>query len=161
MEPASPLREPAAFWARAVPLGDRRRLLGLGFIAAVAVIWVAASFVVQGIEEHGAHPAVLTLIANSLFAIYLPVYWLNLRWRRRRAAAAAAARGAHQHETATLVPAAAPRSDDAGDTAPALAAAEDSYNGKAAGEAPPMALRQLFRAALIVRAGLVGVGLAV
>lgn len=45
-QPASP-RQGAAFWKRAVPLGDAKKLLGLGFVLAVAVIWVAASFVVQ------------------------------------------------------------------------------------------------------------------
>lgn len=57
--------------------GTRRRVLGLGFIVAVATIWVIASFAVQGIESAGVHPAVLTYIANSLFALYLPVHWID------------------------------------------------------------------------------------
>lgn len=69
-------------------LHSRRRVLGLSFILAVAVIWVAASFAVQGIESTGVHPAVLTFIANSLFALYLPVYWLNVQLQRRRSALA-------------------------------------------------------------------------
>ncbi|KAL4458711.1 hypothetical protein ABPG75_013576 [Micractinium tetrahymenae] len=172
-------------WARALALGDRRRLLGLAFILAVALIWVAASFFVQGIEEQGAHPAVLTFVANSLFAVYVPIYYLNLRLRRRHAAAAAAAR--HAQERAALVPAGHPRSDDDSVGGPAGLAsssplaegeeeeeggsrshggrlglqlgtptsppvAEDSANGKAHvhGGPPPMPLRQLFRAALVV-----------
>ncbi|KAI7841405.1 hypothetical protein COHA_005022 [Chlorella ohadii] len=99
------------FWARVIPLHEPRKLLGLVFVVAVAIIWVAASFVVQGIEERGAHPVVLTFVANSLFAIYVPVYYLNLRWRRRRQqhAAAAALAAAHQqqrgqeHEGSALV----------------------------------------------------------
>lgn len=144
----SPQPQPS-FWARVLPLGDRKKLVGLGFILAVAVIWVVASFVVQGIEEHGAHPAVLTLVANSLFAVYVPIYFLNLRWRRRRQAAAAEA---HQQESRALVSAAAPRSDEEGDGVPTPLVQEDSHNGKAAAAAPPMPLKQLFRAALVVSA---------
>ncbi len=133
---------------------------------------------VQGIEERGAHPVVLTFVANSLFAIYVPVYYLNLRWRRRRQqhAAAAALAAAHQqqrgqeHEGSALVPAAALRSDE-GDTLPSplpadgfeygasegggggLLAPEDSQNGKGGAEPPAMPLRQLFRAALVVSLG--------
>lgn len=44
-QPASPRQ--AAFWKKAVPLGEPKKLLGLGFVLAVAVIWVVASFVVQ------------------------------------------------------------------------------------------------------------------
>lgn len=171
-------------WERMMPcLGDRRKVLGLAFILAVALIWVAASFFVQGIEERGAHPAVLTFVANSLFAIYVPVYYLNLRLRRRRQAAAAAKEA---QERRALVPMALPRSDDRGwegeeaaaaglagsprsaagspgqrptspvsPASPAGAglAAEDSHNGKPASSLPPMPLRQLFRAALVVSAG--------
>lgn len=172
--------ESSSLWARMLALGDRRRLLGLTFIVAVALIWVAASFFVQGIQERGAHPAVLSFVANSLFAVYVPVYYLNLRLRRRRAAAATEAR--HSQERAALVPAGHPRSDDGGLGGPArlasssplaqaeeegldgsvtalqlgtptsLPAAEDSANGKGSTHAgpPPMPLRQLFRAALVV-----------
>lgn len=127
---------------------------------------------VQGIEERGAHPVVLTFVANSLFAVYVPVYFLNLRWRRRRQqhAAAAALASAHQqqHEGSALVPAAALRSDE-GDTLPSPLPAdgfdfgasegggalllEDSQNGKGGAEPPAMPLRQLFRAALVVSWG--------
>ena len=159
--PATPLRhlpplatmEAPSFWARALPLGEPKKLLGLGFIVAVAVIWVGASFVVQGIEEHGAHPAVLTFVANSLFAVYVPVYFANLRWRRRRAAHARNSAGATRHvqETGALV-APGPRSDE-GDSL-ALAAPrgggltpEDS--GKGASPPASIPLRQLFHAALV------------
>ena len=99
----------APLWARLLPLGDRKRVLGLVFILTVALIWVAASFFVQGIEAQGAHPAVLTLVANSLFAVYVPVYFLNLRLRRRRQASGAMQQ---QLETSALVPARQPRSDE-------------------------------------------------
>ena len=56
-------RRAGAGWLR-----DPHRLLGLAFIFTVALIWVAASFVVQGIEDAGVDAAVLTFIANSLFA---------------------------------------------------------------------------------------------
>lgn len=136
------------WWSRALALGDRRRLLGLSFIVAVAVIWVAASFVVQGIEELGAHPAVLTFIANSLFALYVPIYYLNMRWQRRRQQAAAAA---HAQESAALVPTHELRSDE-GDSAPLAQAPEGGRGGQgSAAAAPPMPLKQLFRAALVVR----------
>lgn len=127
---------------------------------------------VQGIEERGAHPAVLTFVANSLFAVYVPIYYLNLRWRRRRQqrAAAAALAAVHQqqreHEGSALVPAAVLHSDE-GDTLPSPLPAdgfecaiseggggallgEDSQNGKGGAEPPAMPLRQLFRAALVV-----------
>ena len=71
----------------ALGLHDPKRILGYSFIIAVAVIWVLASFAVQGIESSGVHPAVLTFIANSLFALYLPIYWLNLQLQARRSGA--------------------------------------------------------------------------
>ena len=132
------------FLTRVLPLGDRRKLLGLAFILAVALIWVVASFFVQGLEEHGAHPAVLTMVANSLFAVYVPVYYLNLRIRRSWGQAQEQREPAQ--EAAVLVPANAARSDE-GDTPPSLAV-EDSGSK---GPAPTMALKQLFRASLIVR----------
>jgi solute carrier family 35 protein F5 len=133
-----------------LPLSDPKRLLGLSFVLAVAVIWVGASFVVQGIQEQGAHPAVLTFVANSLFAVYVPIYYLNLRWRQRRQQAAAAA--AHAQERTALVPAQIPRSEE-GDTVPSPLTFESGQNGEAASlAAPPMPLRQLFRAALVVSA---------
>lgn len=76
-------------------LRDKHRILGFTFILAVATIWVIASFAVQGIESSGVHPAVLTFIANSLFALYLPIYWLGLQLKKRRnSSSASAAAGA-------------------------------------------------------------------
>ena len=43
----------------------------------VAVIWVLASFLVQEVEAEGLSPFALTYIANSLFIIYLPVYFVT------------------------------------------------------------------------------------
>jgi solute carrier family 35 protein F5 len=70
---------------------DPRRARGLLLVVLVAVIWVGSSYVVQGIEASGASPWVLTYIANSLFAVALPLAWLHARLRRRAAAAAAGA----------------------------------------------------------------------
>ena len=47
--------------------------MGLSFVFCVAVIWVAASFLVQDLEKEGINPFVLTYIANSLFIVLLPV----------------------------------------------------------------------------------------
>ena len=140
----------APLWSRLLPKGDPKRALGLVFIVTVALIWVVASFVVQGIQAQGAHPAVLTLVANSLFAVYVPVYFLNLRLKRRRQAS----RAAQELETSALVQAGQPRSDEGDDGSvlplpPPPAAAEDSHNGKTPAP-PPMPLKQLFRAALVV-----------
>lgn len=46
--------------------------LGLSFVLCVAVIWVAASFVVQDLVSAGLDPFLLTYIANSLFVVLLP-----------------------------------------------------------------------------------------
>ena len=64
-------------------LNDPHRVLGFIFIFTVAFIWVIASFAVQGLESTGVHPVVLTFIANSLFSLYLPIYYLNLRLKQR------------------------------------------------------------------------------
>ena len=61
----------------------RRRLAGLACVAAVATVWAGASFVVAGVEAAGLPPLALTYIANSLFVLYLPAYFL-VRARRRR-----------------------------------------------------------------------------
>ncbi len=47
--------------------------MGLSFVFCVAVIWVAASFLVQDLEKEGINPFVLTYIANSLFIVLLPI----------------------------------------------------------------------------------------
>ena len=56
---------------------SRQRALGLSFVLAVSVIWVVASFLVQDLEQLGVHPVVVTAVSNSLFAVYLPVYFLS------------------------------------------------------------------------------------
>lgn len=74
-------------WARRVQkavlqflgLGNKDRAVGLFFTGIVATIWVVASFVVQDIEGLGVHPLVLTYIANSLFAVFLPIHWIGVR----------------------------------------------------------------------------------
>lgn len=40
---------------------------------------VLASFLVQDLESEGLNPFLLTYIANSLFIIYLPLYYLAVR----------------------------------------------------------------------------------
>ena len=149
---------------------DPKKLLGLSFILAVSLIWVIASFVVATIEGQGASPVVLTLVANSLFAVYVPIYFLNLRLRKhwsQRAAQQAALQQQNglELEQETLVPARRPRSDGYAVSPMASprsqggagggVAAEDSSNSvhKAAAAAlPGMPLKQLFRAALLVSA---------
>lgn len=61
----------------------RRRLAGLACVGAVATVWAGASFVVAGVEAAGLPPLALTYIANSLFVLYLPAYFL-LRARREK-----------------------------------------------------------------------------
>ncbi|GKU86085.1 hypothetical protein SLEP1_g658 [Rubroshorea leprosula] len=48
-------------------------VLGLIYIFLVAVIWIAASFVVQSVVDGGVSPFLVTYICNSLFVIYIPI----------------------------------------------------------------------------------------
>lgn len=48
----------------------KERLTGLLLIIIVAIIWIAASFIVQ---ELRLHPFLITYICNSLFVVYIPV----------------------------------------------------------------------------------------
>lgn len=138
----------------------------------VSIIWVAASFIVQGIEGGGVSPPVLTLIANSLFSLYLPVYLLNLRLQRARAAKVAAAAGGEAGdsrssgtaaERAALYPPTHLRSDavgaaDAAGPAPgspgtnleAPTTPEAMVTGDSKLDRQDMTRQQLLRAALIV-----------
>ncbi|PKA66521.1 hypothetical protein AXF42_Ash003175 [Apostasia shenzhenica] len=50
-----------------------RWALGLAYIVAVAVIWIAASYVVQSVVDAGVSPFLVTYICNSLFLVYIPV----------------------------------------------------------------------------------------
>lgn len=50
-----------------------RWVLGLIYIAAVASIWIAASYVVQSVVDAGVSPFLITYICNSLFVIYIPL----------------------------------------------------------------------------------------
>ena len=65
--------------SEALGLNNKNRALGLIFITIVATIWVVASFVVQDIEGLGVHPLILTYIANSLFAVFLPIHWIGVK----------------------------------------------------------------------------------
>lgn len=47
--------------------------LGLVYIVAVAVIWIASSFVVQSVVDAGVSPFLITYICNSLFVVYIPL----------------------------------------------------------------------------------------
>lgn len=58
-------------------LANRRYVQGLIYILLVAIIWAAASFLVQKIVSEGLTPLVLTYIANSLFVVCLPIYWVK------------------------------------------------------------------------------------
>ncbi|GAV62070.1 DUF914 domain-containing protein [Cephalotus follicularis] len=50
-----------------------RWALGLIYIVAVAIIWIAASYVVQSVVDAGVSPFLITYICNSLFVIYIPI----------------------------------------------------------------------------------------
>lgn len=67
---------------------SRDKALGLFLVLAVSIIWVVASFLVQDLEQLGVHPVVVTCVSNSLFAVYLPVYFLS-RFLRVRSTALA------------------------------------------------------------------------
>ena len=60
-----------------------RHALGLGFIFAVAFIWIITSFItgslVTSTDTHAAaiHPFLLTYLATSLFTLYLPLIHLS------------------------------------------------------------------------------------
>ncbi|GMH34492.1 hypothetical protein BSKO_02326 [Bryopsis sp. KO-2023] len=61
---------------------QRDRALGLFFAVCVSLIWVAASFLVQDLEEKKegrVHPLIITYVANSLFLVYLPISKLR-KW---------------------------------------------------------------------------------
>eukprot|EP01018_Ginkgo_biloba_P010006 Gb_41553 [translate_table: standard] len=47
--------------------------IGIIYIIAVALIWIAASFVVQSVVDSGVSPFLITYICNSLFVVYLPI----------------------------------------------------------------------------------------
>ncbi|CAN6200754.1 unnamed protein product [Urochloa humidicola] len=50
-----------------------RWCLGLIYIVAVAIIWIAASYIVQSVVDAGVSPFLITYICNSLFVVYLPI----------------------------------------------------------------------------------------
>jgi hypothetical protein len=50
----------------------RDHAIGIALIVAVALIWQAASFIVQSIEGE-LHPVLLTFLCNVLFLIYFPL----------------------------------------------------------------------------------------
>ncbi|GJP38102.1 hypothetical protein CLOM_g22545 [Closterium sp. NIES-68] len=53
-------------------------LQGMALVVAVALIWIAASYIVQAVEEDGLSPFIVTYICNSLFVLYIPV--VELWW---------------------------------------------------------------------------------
>jgi solute carrier family 35 protein F5 len=139
-------------------LHNRDRILGFSFILTVATIWVVASFAVQGIEDSGVHPAVLTFFANSLFALYLPIYWISRRIQKHRKEGYAPTSPRQQQEGHALFPSNFPRSDGAnGDNttntidAADLSSSPPSPNlSNRAATLVETATIQLFRAACIV-----------
>lgn len=50
-----------------------RWALGLVYIIAVAIIWIAASYIVQSVVDTGVSPFLITYICNSLFVVYIPI----------------------------------------------------------------------------------------
>lgn len=61
---------------------QRNQIVGLCFVFSVAVIWVAASFLVQNLEQQGINPFLLTYIANSLFVVLIPVSVVSSRGQK-------------------------------------------------------------------------------
>ena len=57
--------------------------VGYAFIAAVCVIWVFGSFLVESLEGQGLSPLLLTFICNALFVVLLPVYFVK-EWALER-----------------------------------------------------------------------------
>lgn len=57
-----------------------RWALGLGYILAVATIWIAASYIVQSVVDAGVSPFLVTYICNSLFVIYVPIVEISRYW---------------------------------------------------------------------------------
>lgn len=47
--------------------------MGSVYIIAVAIIWIAASYIVQSVVDSGVSPFLITYICNSLFVIYIPI----------------------------------------------------------------------------------------
>ncbi|KAJ7257260.1 hypothetical protein O6H91_22G066500 [Diphasiastrum complanatum] len=50
-----------------------RWALGVFYVVLVAIIWIAASFVVQSVIDSGVSPFLISYIANSLFIVYIPI----------------------------------------------------------------------------------------
>lgn len=47
------------------------------YVVAVAVIWIAASFVVQSVVDSGVSPFLISYVCNTLFVVYLPIVELG------------------------------------------------------------------------------------
>ena len=61
--------------------GVTQRLVGTGLVVCVAIIWITSSFVVQDLETHKpVSPFVISLLANSLFVLFLPLAYLRRRF---------------------------------------------------------------------------------
>ena len=114
----------------------------------------------QGIEAAGVKPAVLTFIANSLFALYLPIHWLSLHLKssptyKRTSTALQSVSYTGEQEGISLFPSDLACSDDTDEASGVDVAAHPS---PAAPGIAPAALpvitqtstHQLFRAACVV-----------
>ena len=55
------------------------QVLGYFFILLVALDWVVASYVVQGLEEYNLPPFLITTVCNSLFLLFLLAHWAQ-KW---------------------------------------------------------------------------------
>ncbi|EFJ20830.1 hypothetical protein SELMODRAFT_443725 [Selaginella moellendorffii] len=68
-------------------------IVGLVCVVLVAVIWIAASFVVQSVVDSGISPFLIAYICNSLFMVYIPivelVWWIKRRYAARKTREAA------------------------------------------------------------------------
>lgn len=54
------------------------------FSVCLELCQVLASFLVQDLEAEGLNPLLLTYVANSLFIVYLPLYYIAMSLRATR-----------------------------------------------------------------------------
>ncbi|CAG9462608.1 unnamed protein product [Pedinophyceae sp. YPF-701] len=84
--PVAARQEPAYHFAVDSDDKSQRRsrewALGVCFVGLTALVWVLSSYLVKVIVGGGVPPLVLTWIANSVFIVLLPVWWLDKATRQ-------------------------------------------------------------------------------
>ena len=82
-------------------------------LLAVAIIWVLASYIVKSALDRGIGAFVFTYICNSLFILYLPLYYISAWCLRRRSQRSSASvgpdTGAEAENGSRVVPTSAPQ----------------------------------------------------